>query len=134
MNIIKTKSSKGRLLFYTIAGFISGVLLPILVTISRILRAGMPLSVDSFIEIQVNTPVIWIIDFIPIVTAYLSFAIGKRQKQLRNLADQFEANTIELIGFDFDNPVPKPGKDQNTKKQKLKWARKIINSLDRNIL
>ncbi len=44
-------------------------------------------------------------------------------------ARHFGARDIRLVGFDFDNPMPKEGSDPETKKRKLRWARKIIQSL-----
>ncbi len=42
------------------------------------------------------------------------------------LAKHFKAKKINLIGFDFENPKSKEGKDAAIKKKKLKWAKKII--------
>ena len=42
------------------------------------------------------------------------------------LAKHFKAKKINLIGFDFENPKRKEGKDMRIKKKKLKWAKKII--------
>lgn len=45
------------------------------------------------------------------------------------LAEHFKAKRIKLIGFDFENPAPKKGKDIKIKKKKLRWAKKIIENL-----
>lgn len=45
------------------------------------------------------------------------------------LAAHFNAGKIMLLGFDFDNPAPKPGKDMGIKKKKLAWARKLISGI-----
>ena len=42
------------------------------------------------------------------------------------LASHFGAKEIGLAGFDFENPVPKDGKDMETKRKKLEWAERII--------
>lgn len=42
------------------------------------------------------------------------------------LAKHFKAKKINLIGFDFENPRNKEGKDMSIKKKKLKWAKRII--------
>ena len=42
------------------------------------------------------------------------------------IADNFAASSIGLVGFDFDNPVEKPGSDHEVKLKKLGWARKLI--------
>ena len=44
-------------------------------------------------------------------------------------ARHFGVRNIRLIGFDFENPMPKEGSDPETKKRKLQWARKIIQNL-----
>ncbi len=36
---------------------------------------------------------------------------------------------IHMVGFDFDNPREKLGKDMSIKRKKLKWARRLINEL-----
>ncbi|MCK4757597.1 MAG: DUF115 domain-containing protein [Thermoplasmata archaeon] len=46
------------------------------------------------------------------------------------LAAHFKAKKIIILGFDFDHPVPKPGKDMAIKKKKLAWARKLIMSIE----
>lgn len=42
------------------------------------------------------------------------------------LARHFKAAKITLMGFDFDEPRPKPEKDPQVKLRKLAWAKKII--------
>lgn len=45
------------------------------------------------------------------------------------IAEAFGASSIVLTGFDYENPVFKAGKDVATKKRKLAWAKRIIESL-----
>ena len=42
------------------------------------------------------------------------------------MARHFEARKITLAGFDFENPREKEGKDIETKRRKLRWAKKLI--------
>jgi len=42
------------------------------------------------------------------------------------LAMHFGARHISLVGFDFDNPVVKPGGDISLKRKKLAYARELI--------
>jgi len=42
------------------------------------------------------------------------------------LADAMGASEIVLRGFDFENPVVKPGGDVEVKKRKLAWAKRLI--------
>jgi len=41
------------------------------------------------------------------------------------------AKTIHLIGFDFENPSDKRGKNRDVKKRKLRWARTILEELEK---
>lgn len=41
------------------------------------------------------------------------------------------ARRIHLAGFDFENPSEKTGKDRETKKRKLRWAKTILEELAR---
>ena len=42
------------------------------------------------------------------------------------LARECNAASIALLGFDFDHPQYKPGKDRAVKRKKLQWARCLI--------
>ena len=44
-------------------------------------------------------------------------------------AKHFGAREINLIGFDYDHPMPKDGSDASVKLKKLKWAKKIIETI-----
>ncbi len=49
------------------------------------------------------------------------------------IADAMGAERITLIGFDFENPVIKPGMSHEQleiKKRKLEWARRLLSLLD----
>ncbi len=45
------------------------------------------------------------------------------------IAKHFGAKKIKLIGFDFEKPRHKKGKNLEIKKKKLEWAKKIIDML-----
>lgn len=45
------------------------------------------------------------------------------------IAAHLGAAALTLVGFDFDAPAPKPGKDPDEKRRKLAWARRIIDGL-----
>lgn len=46
------------------------------------------------------------------------------------MAAHFNARGIRLLGFDFDVVGDKPGSDRNVKKGKLRWARRLIDSIE----
>ena len=41
-------------------------------------------------------------------------------------ADHFGAKRIRLVGFDYNQPMPKEGSDPELKRKKLAWAKRII--------
>lgn len=41
-------------------------------------------------------------------------------------AEHFGAKEIRLLGFDYDDPMPKEGSDPKVKLRKLSWAKKIV--------
>lgn len=45
------------------------------------------------------------------------------------LAERFGASAVELVGFDFEKPEPKPGLDPAVKLRKLKWAKRLLGEL-----
>lgn len=45
------------------------------------------------------------------------------------LAAHLGATGLVLVGFDWDAPVEKPGRDPAIKRRKLAWAREIVGSL-----
>ncbi len=58
-----------------------------------------------------------------IVRNYGGFTDGDRAV---SLARHFGATRIRLLGFDFENPVPKFRRDIDVKKRKLFWAKRLI--------
>lgn len=45
------------------------------------------------------------------------------------ISAELGAKTVHLVGFDFDNPSDKRGKDKDVKRRKLVWARRILDDL-----
>jgi uncharacterized Rossmann fold enzyme len=45
------------------------------------------------------------------------------------LAVALGAASLALVGFDYEAPAPKPGKDLAVKRRKLAWARRIVDGL-----
>ncbi len=45
------------------------------------------------------------------------------------LAVAMGAASLRLVGFDFETPAPKPGRDAAAKLRKLAWARRIVEGL-----
>ena len=57
------------------------------------------------------------------VKNYGGFTDGDRAV---SIAGQFGATVIRLLGFDFDEPSAKPGRNIEVKRKKLYWAKRLI--------
>jgi uncharacterized Rossmann fold enzyme len=58
-----------------------------------------------------------------VVMNYGGFTDGDRAV---SIARHFRASKIRLLGFDFENPTSKFGRDIEIKRRKLSWARRLI--------
>lgn len=65
-----------------------------------------------------------------VVADYGGFTDGDRAVCI---AEEFSAKEVILLGFDFENPYPKPGCDPDIKRRKLGWARLIIDSVSSRV-
>lgn len=61
------------------------------------------------------------------VRAFGGFTDGDRAACV---AAALGASSLALVGFDFGEPVAKPGRDPAVKRRKLAWARRILDALD----
>ncbi len=64
---------------------------PIIGTIVDTLHYQLPLVLDSFIKIQAENPLHWIIDTAPLVLGFMASMAGVRQDRLSHLNEQLEA-------------------------------------------
>lgn len=64
------------------------------------------------------------------VSNYGGFTDGDRAVCI---ACHFGARSILLLGFEYENPMPKEGSDPLVKKKKLEWAEKIIETVAGNL-
>jgi len=76
---------------YAIVGAIFGMTFPIIGTIVDTLHYQLPLVLDSFIKIQAENPLHWIIDTAPLVLGFMASMAGVRQDRLSHLNEQLEA-------------------------------------------
>ena len=70
---------------YALLGFGLGVLIPVWGYVIEIISAGLPINLDSAIQIQFTHPVMWLLDLAPAFMA-ISFGLaGRRHDQLERL-------------------------------------------------
>ena len=85
---------------YTLFGFFFGLLFPIVGTFIEFILSKKTNSFQNLLELQINNPVLFIVDTAPFVLAIIFSAIGKREAQLTDiqhaLEDRVAQRTMEL--------------------------------------
>lgn len=73
---------------YALIGFVLGLIFVVLVTMVVINQVGLPFTWDSFVQLHLNQPLMWIIDLIPIVLAIFFGIFGRREITLERMSSQ----------------------------------------------
>ena len=85
---------------YTLFGFFFGLLFPIVGTLLEFILSKKANSFQNLLELQINNPVLFIVDIAPLVLAIIFNAIGKREAQLTDIQHALEnrvaQRTMEL--------------------------------------
>jgi GAF domain-containing protein len=76
---------------YGLLGAAAGLILPFAATVIVIWGAGLPLSLRSVIFVQLNEPLLWIIDTVPIFLGLLGALGGWREDQFRQSTEHYQA-------------------------------------------
>ena len=75
---------------FTIAGAIFGLIFPFLSTNIEIINQNLPLSFSSFLEMQQQNPLLWIIDSALPILGFFGYQVGIRQQKLLDKAGHLE--------------------------------------------
>ena len=85
---------------YTLFGFFFGLLFPIVGTLLEFILSKKANSFQNLLELQINNPVLFIVDAAPLILAIIFNAIGKREAQLTDIQHALEnrvaQRTMEL--------------------------------------
>jgi len=87
MKIIKNNS---EVIKYTIAGVAFGIIFPYLSTIIEIVDQHLSFNFSSFLLVQKENPLLWVIDTALLVLGYFGYQVGIRQQKLLDQADHLE--------------------------------------------
>jgi two-component system sensor histidine kinase/response regulator len=82
--------SQTIILFYFLVGAGFGFLFPILGTIFQIHASGLPFNLASMLLSQQREPLLWIIDFAPLILGTVFGLIGVRQYRLLDIMNNLE--------------------------------------------
>jgi PAS domain S-box-containing protein len=75
---------------YTLAGALIGLFFPLLAGWFYLYRAGLPFTLRGFLRAQVEDPLLWILDTIPIIMVVLAHYAGRQRDHLLELKAQLE--------------------------------------------
>jgi len=75
---------------FSIAGILFGCIFPFLATTIMVLDQHLPFIVPSFISVQQENPLLWIIDLAIPILGFSGFLIGSRQEKLLQQAEDME--------------------------------------------
>ena len=77
-------------LMYALVGFVIGLFIVLIATIIGLLDAGLPISPQTFFQIHLEEPLLWLIDLAPILFAIVVGFIGYREGRLGSIRNQLE--------------------------------------------
>jgi len=92
MKIIKSHS---EVIKFTITGVIFGFIFPFLSTKIVIINQNLPFNFSSFLLVQQQNPLLWIIDTAFVVIGFFGYQVGIRQQKLLDQADHLEDMVTE---------------------------------------
>ena len=105
MNTLKSNQSKNmnrHTRQYAIRGIIFGLFFPVIGSILTIFTSNMPFSLGSFIDIQINNPLMWVIDTAPLVLGVMAAYIGRRQDVLEATNQELRLREFESETYQYD--------------------------------
>jgi GAF domain-containing protein len=79
MNKTLSRLSGNTTPWYTLLGMLFGFLFPLVATFVAMTVQGRPIGVPSMLEVQSNSPLLWIIDSAPLFLGVLAALVGRRQ-------------------------------------------------------
>ncbi|MCF6278212.1 MAG: hypothetical protein L3J16_05610, partial [Anaerolineales bacterium] len=80
---------------YTVLGVLFGLCFPIISTLLEIFLGSKEFTFATFIQVQKNHPVLWIVDTAPIILGIIFRAIGSQGDRLNRINQQLEEKVAE---------------------------------------
>jgi GAF domain-containing protein len=107
----------------TLLGILLGLLFPVFSTIFELRSRGMDLNPGNMLTIQIDSPLLLVIDTAPLVIGLLSFIIGNRQDKLSQANENMQVQIQEALQ-----------KNEELNKQNLDQLQTYTRSLERHAL
>lgn len=120
---------------YTVLGVLLGLLFPLLATVFDVLRARLPLTLDSALYRQSVEQLHWIIDLAPVVLGTLAYFLGRQRDRLAQFATVLEerivARTMELtrVNRQLQQDLAERQRIEHALTQERNLLRTLIDSL-----
>jgi PAS domain S-box-containing protein len=77
---------------YALVGFIAGAMMVAIATVIVLTVEGMLFSVANVIQVHLENPLLWLMDLLPIVGAFIMGVLGAREGQLEDLRYRYTRN------------------------------------------
>lgn len=76
---------RGTIFLYTLMGFLFGLVMVAVATLIALLEAGLPITLQNIVQVQLSTPLLWVIDSFPFFLAAILGILGSRERDLGRL-------------------------------------------------
>lgn len=80
---------------YAVFGILFGTLFPLIAGFWLIYQGGFPFTINGFLAIQLNNPLMWMIDTAPFFLGLFALMGGVRQSHVLQLNEELKAHIIE---------------------------------------
>jgi len=87
---MKKLNNYSEVIKFTIAGAISGIIFPFFSTNIEIINQNLPFNSPSFLLVQQQNPLLWIIDTAILILGFFGYQVGIRQQKLLDQASHLE--------------------------------------------
>ena len=88
--MLKKKRNHTEVIKYTVAGLVFGIIFPFISTSIEIIEHDLLFNFSTFLSVQQQNPLLWIIDTAPLVLGVFAYQIGIRQQRLFSQTDHLE--------------------------------------------
>ena len=99
---------------YAVLGAAFGLLFPIVATAVVVWESGAAFSLAAFVEAQITTPLLWIIDTAPFFLGALAFIAGRRQAEVETINATLEQRVADRVA-DLDPVI------RRTAERRARW-------------
>jgi PAS domain S-box-containing protein len=118
-------------MYYTIIGFMSGLLLLLGAIVIELSVYGYAWTLESLVNVQRSNHIFWLVDLLPFLLGVVFRVIGIREEQLMKASDDLEA-AVEQRTIELKNAMMHMVEEENERKkvdEELKQQRDFATSI-----